>query len=95
MTQANKASQTADKATNTAAAGPANVTLHEGRYLDALTKEQLLHLTGDSELEGQSAMSKHELIDAVTREGGVPIGTLSKEELLRVARSAAARWIRR
>jgi hypothetical protein len=32
-------------------------------------------------------MSKHELIDALTREGGVPIGTLSKEELLRVARS--------
>jgi hypothetical protein len=62
--------------------------LHEGRYLDALTKEQLLRLTADLELEGQSAMSKHELIDAVTREGGVPIGTLSKEELLRIARSA-------
>jgi hypothetical protein len=54
----------------------------------ALTKAQLLRLTGDLELEGQSAMSKDELIDAVAREGGVPIGTLSKEELLRVARSA-------
>jgi hypothetical protein len=88
VTQANKAGQTADKATKPAAAGPANVTLHEGRYLDALTKEQLLHLTGDLELQGQSTMSKHELIDALTREGGVPIGTLSKDELLRVARGA-------
>ena len=43
--------------------------MHDRQYLDALTKEQLLRLGEDFELEGQSAMSKHELIEAITREG--------------------------
>ena len=64
--------------------------MHDRQYLDALTKEQLLRLGEDFELEGQSAMSKHELIEAITREGGVQLTALSKDELLRVARSSGA-----
>ena len=65
----------------------AEVTLREGHY-QALTKEQLLRLAGEFELEGEYAMNKQELIEALGREGGVPLGALSKEELLRVARRA-------
>jgi hypothetical protein len=39
---------------------PEALTLH-APYLDALTKEQLLRLTGDLDVEGQSTMSKQEL----------------------------------
>lgn len=68
---------------------PAEVTL-PAQYLDALTKEQLLRLAYDLEVEGQSAMSKQELIDAIVHGGGVRVSVLSKEELLRVARSTGS-----
>ena len=42
------------------------------------------------DIEGHAAMSKRELIDAIVREGGVPLSTLSKDELLRVARSTGS-----
>jgi hypothetical protein len=54
----------------------------------ALTKEQLVRLAGDLEVEGQYAMNKQELIDALSKAGGVSLGSLTKEELLRVARHA-------
>jgi hypothetical protein len=41
---------------------PEALMLH-AQYLDALTKEQLLRLTGDLDVEGQSTMSKQELIE--------------------------------
>jgi hypothetical protein len=63
------------------------VTLSGDQY-EALTKEQLLRLAGDLEVEGQYAMNKQELIDALGRAGGVSLGSLTKEELLRVARHA-------
>jgi hypothetical protein len=65
----------------------AGVTLSGDQY-EALTKEQLLRLAGDLEVEGQYAMNKQELIDALGRAGGVSLGSLTKEELLRVARHA-------
>jgi hypothetical protein len=49
----------------------------------------LQRLTGDLEIAGQSAMSKPELIEAIVR-GGVPASALSKEELLRIARSTGS-----
>ena len=70
---------------------PEALTLH-AQYLDALTKEQLLRLTGDLDVEGQSTMSKQELIDAVVRGGGVRVSALSNEELFRVRGAPALKW---
>jgi hypothetical protein len=92
--EAEKTRQAAEKRTETAGihpnGTPADVTLQDSQYLEALTKEQLLRLTEALELEGQSAMSKQELIEAIVRDGGVPISALSKEELLRIARSTGS-----
>jgi hypothetical protein len=65
----------------------AGVTLSEDQY-QALTKEQLLRLAGDFEVEGQYAMNKQELIHVLGRAGGVSLDALTKEELLRIARHA-------
>ena len=93
-TQAEKAKQAAERRTETAVAGPQgtppDVTLHDSQFLEALTKDQLLHLTEDLELESQPATSKQELIEVIIRSGGVPASALSKEELLRIARSTGS-----
>jgi hypothetical protein len=92
--EAEKTRQAAENRTETARihpnGTPADVTLKDSQYLEALTKEQLLRLTEALEVEGQSAMSKQELIEALVRDGGVPISALSKEELLRIARSTGS-----
>jgi hypothetical protein len=64
--------------------------LHDSQSLDALTKDQLLRLAEDLELESQAAASKQELIEVIIRNGGVPASALSKEELLRIARSTGS-----
>jgi hypothetical protein len=93
-TQAEKTKQAAEKRIETAGVHPhgtpPDVTLHDSQLLDALTKDQLLGLTEDLELESQSAASKQELIEAILRKGGVPASALSKEELLRIARSTGS-----
>src|ERR1700750_2879884 len=92
--QAEKTKQAAEKRIETAGARPhetpPDVTLHDSQSLEALTKDQLLRLAEDLELESQSAASKQELIEAIIRSGGVPASALSKEELLRIARSAGS-----
>ena len=93
-TQAEKTKQAAEKRIETAGVRPhgtpPDVTLHDSQSLDALTKDQLLRLAEDLELESQSAASKQELIEAIIRNGGVPASALSKEELLRIARSTGS-----
>lgn len=93
-TQAEKTKQAAEKRIETAGVRPhgtpPEVTLHDSQSLDALTKDQLLRLAEDLELESQSAASKQELIEAIIRNGGVPASALSKEELLRIARSTGS-----
>ena len=69
---------------------PPGVTLHDSQFLDALTKDQLLRVMEDLELERQPAASKQELIEVIIRNGGVPASALSKEELLRIARSTGS-----
>jgi colicin import membrane protein len=91
-----RATETSRMAMAATAAGPAKapsarssagLTLTEQQY-GALTKEQLLRLAAGLEVEGQSAMNKQDLIQAVGRAGGVSFNALTKEELLRVARHA-------
>ena len=64
--------------------------MHDSQSLDALTKDQLLRLTEDLELEVQPATSKHELVEAIVRKGGIPASALLKDELLRVARNTGS-----
>jgi colicin import membrane protein len=58
--------------------------------LDALTKAELLRLTGDLDVEGRLSMSKSELIDSISRKGGVQLDALTKEELLRLGRTTGS-----
>jgi hypothetical protein len=92
--RAEKAKQAAEKRIETAAvrphATPPDVTLHDSQVLDALTKDQLLRVTEDLEIESQPTTSKQDLIEVIIRSGGVPASTLSKEELLRIARSTGS-----
>jgi hypothetical protein len=89
-TQAEKAKHAAETAVARPQGTPPGVTLHDSQFLDALTKDQLLRVMEDLELESQPATSKQELIEVIIRNGGVPASALSKEELLRIARSTGS-----
>ena len=54
--------------------------------MDALTKNDLLRLAGELQIDGHAAMSKPELIRAIARVDGVHLDVLTKSELLRLAR---------
>jgi hypothetical protein len=68
-------------------ANSADVIVREREELDALTKAELLRLTESLDVEGRMSMSKSELIDAISRVGGVNLDALTKEELLRFGRT--------
>jgi hypothetical protein len=64
--------------------------VHERNELAALTKGDLLRLTGGLGIEGGSSMSKPELVDVIIREGGVELKALTREELLRLGRAVGS-----
>jgi hypothetical protein len=72
------------------AANSADVTVREREDLGALTKGELLRLTEDLDVEGRPSMSKSELVDAISRAGGVQLVVLTKEELLRLGRTTGS-----
>jgi len=68
----------------------ADVIVREKEDLDALTKGDLLRLTKRLDVEGRPSMSKSELIDVISREGGIKLDALTKEELLRLGRTTGS-----
>ncbi len=69
---------------------PGDLTLRGNRQVDALTRDQLVRVTEELELGVPTATSKHELVEAIVRQGGIPANALLKEELLRVARNTGS-----
>ena len=69
---------------------PADVTLSKSAHLDALTKNDLMRLAGELQIDGHAAMSKPELITAIAQADGAHLGLLTKSELLRLARRSGS-----
>ena len=68
----------------------AGAILRKGEELEALTKGELLRLTESLDVEGRSSMNKSELIEAMSRQGGLRLGALTKEELLRLGQATGS-----
>jgi hypothetical protein len=58
----------------------------EEEQLNALTKQNLVALAHELEIEGATTLAKGELVETLAEEG-VPIDLLTKRDLLRLAES--------